>query len=73
MMYFDRPHVMDEQEIGLAQTIARTLAVGIERARAGELLRSNEERLRLAMAAGSMGAWDADLSTGATDWDAKQY
>jgi len=73
MMYFDRPHVMDEQERGLAQTIARTLALGIERARAGELLRSNEERLRLAMAAGSMGAWDADLSTGATNWDAKQY
>ncbi len=73
MVYFNQPHIMDEQEIGLAQTIARTLALGIERARAGELLRSNEERLRLAMAAGSMGAWDMDLSTGELNWDAKQY
>jgi PAS domain S-box-containing protein len=36
-------------------------------------LRASEERLRLAMGAGDMGAWDIDLKTGAIVWDAKQY
>ena len=73
MVYFDHPHRMNEEEIGWTQALARTLALGIERAKADEILRSNEERLRLAMAAGTMGAWDLNLRTGETTWDAKQY
>ncbi len=44
-----------------------------ERKLAEEALRSSEERLRLAMAAGNMGAWDVELATGAVAWDAKQH
>jgi PAS domain S-box-containing protein len=40
---------------------------------AEEALRASEERLRLALAAGQMGAWDIDLDTGAVAWDAAQY
>ncbi len=36
-------------------------------------LRESGERLRSAMAAGDMGAWDIDLATGAVTWDAQQY
>lgn len=36
-------------------------------------LRESEERLRLALAAGQMGAWDVDLATNDTRWDAKEW
>ncbi len=73
MLYFDHPHRLEDEEIGWMQALVRTLALGIERAKADEVLRASEERLRLAMAAGTMGAWDLDLHTGETTWDAKQY
>jgi PAS domain S-box-containing protein len=38
-VYFDQPHTMHEEEIRLALAIADTLALGIERRRAGEALR----------------------------------
>lgn len=44
-----------------------------ERKQAELTLRECEERLRLAMAAGDMGAWDLDLASGRVSWDAKQY
>jgi len=72
MLYFDRPHRMSEEEVGWTQALARTLALGIERAKADRLLRSSEERLRLAMTAGRMGAWDLNLLTGDATWDARQ-
>jgi len=40
---------------------------------AEQALRESGERLRSAMAAGDMGAWDIDLATGAVTWDAQQY
>ncbi|HNM61739.1 MAG TPA: PAS domain S-box protein [Nitrospira sp.] len=73
MLYFDHPHRMSDEDVGWTQTLARTLALGIERAKADDLLRSSEERLRLAMAAGRMGAWDLNLVTGETTWDERQY
>lgn len=51
-------------------TIARDIG---ERARAEEALRSGEARLRTAMSAGHMGAWDIDLTTGSVTWDTKQH
>jgi PAS domain S-box-containing protein len=72
MLYFNQPHRMSEEEVGWTQALARTLAFGIERAKADRLLRSSEERLRLAMTAGRMGAWDLNLVTGETTWDARQ-
>lgn len=38
-----------------------------------EALRESEERLRLALAAGQMGAWDVDLATDLIRWDHKEF
>ncbi len=40
--------------------------------RVQDALRESEERLRLALAAGQMGAWDVDLTTGRTRWDERE-
>jgi PAS domain S-box-containing protein len=42
------------------------------RKRTEAALRESEERLRLAMAAAEMGAWEVDLRRGAVVWDARQ-
>jgi PAS domain S-box-containing protein len=44
-----------------------------ERRQAESALREGERRLRLALEAGEMGAWDVDLRTNATAWDAKEF
>ncbi len=44
-----------------------------DRRRMEEALRESEERLRLALAAGQMGAWDVDLATDLTRWDRKEF
>ena len=46
MVYFNRPHAMNDEEIRQAQAIAGTLALGIERKMTQETLRTSEERLR---------------------------
>ena len=46
MVYFNRPHAMNEEEISLTQAIAGTLALGIERKNAEARLRESKERLR---------------------------
>ncbi len=73
MLYFDRPRRLTGEETEWSQALATTLALAIARAQADDVLRGSEERLRLAMAAGRMGAWDLNLHTGDTTWDAKQY
>lgn len=72
MLYFDHPRCLTDEEIEWSQALATTLALAIARAQADESLRGSEERLRLAMAAGRMGAWDLNMQTGFTTWDAKQ-
>lgn len=44
-----------------------------ERHEAESALRQSEERLRIALAAGRMGTWRYDLTTGAQAWDERQY
>ena len=44
MTYYNAPHVFSESELELSLTIARQLAVGIERKHAEEALRESEER-----------------------------
>lgn len=44
-----------------------------ERKQTEAALRESEERLRLAMAAAQMGAWEIDLQRGTLVWDARQY
>lgn len=72
MLCFDRPRRLSDEETEWSQALATTLALAIARAQADEVLRTSEERLRLAMSAGRMGAWDLNLHTGDTTWDARQ-
>jgi PAS domain S-box-containing protein len=46
MVYFDQPHAMSGEDISLAQTIARTLAIGIERKTAEAQLRQHQDQLQ---------------------------
>jgi len=64
MVYFDQPHSMDRESMELAQTIARTLAVGIERVRQEDVLRKNEQRFRTAFQLASVGKAQLDAQTG---------
>jgi len=58
----------------LALEQRRNLQVEVqERKQAEDALRESENRLRLALAAGRMGAWDVDLETGRMNWDAQEY
>ena len=68
MAYFDAPHVFRNEEIELSLAIARQLAVGVERKRAEEALRSSKQRLQTALDAGNMGAWEWDISSGKVIW-----
>src|SRR5687768_13956046 len=49
------------------------LADMTDRRQMEEALRESEERLRLALTAGQMGAWDVDLDTEVTRWDRKEF
>jgi PAS domain-containing protein len=75
MTYYDRPHVLSDDEIRLALNIARQLAFGVVRRQAEEQrrasersLRDSENRLALALAAGRMGAWEWNVSDGRVIW-----
>jgi len=46
MVYFDRPRIMDPNQIALAQAIGGTLATGIDRRTAETRLRESEDQLR---------------------------
>ena len=46
MVYFDRPYAMSEEDNTLAQAIARTLAIGIERKMAEAQLRQHQDQLQ---------------------------
>ena len=45
-VYFNQPHVLNEDEINLSQAIARTIALGIDRKTTEVRLRESEARLR---------------------------
>jgi PAS domain S-box-containing protein len=46
MVYFDRPYAMSEEDLTLAQAIAGTLAIGIERKMAEAQLRQHQDQLQ---------------------------
>jgi PAS domain S-box-containing protein len=68
MTYYDAPHAFDGVEIELCESIARQLALGIERRESEETLRASEERLRLALDAGKMGNWEWNVRTNEVSW-----
>ena len=50
-------------EVALLEGLARSTAAAISAVQARDTLRANEERLRLALAAGHLGDWELDLAT----------
>ena len=46
MVYFDRPHVMSDEDISLAQAIAGTVAIGIDRKTTEAQIRQHQEQLQ---------------------------
>jgi PAS domain S-box-containing protein len=64
------PHV-DERGCTIGFTAVKVDIT--DRRRMEEALREGEERLRLALGAGQMGAWDVDVATELTRWDRKEY
>ncbi len=68
MLYFDVPHVLSEDALQLASTIAAQVAFAVDRTRAEAQARRSEERLRFALDAALMGTWDWNLVTNEVVW-----
>jgi len=68
MAYYDTPHEWTEDELELALTMARQLALAIARKRDEHALRESEQRLEQAMLAGRMGAWQWNPRSGRVRW-----
>jgi len=62
MVYFDRPRHYAQEEWEIIQTIANQIAFAIARRSANITIEQAHERLRLALAAGSMGTWTRELT-----------
>ena len=58
----------DQDFLDMAGSIGHQLGQFMERKRAEDALRESERQLQVAMAAGQMGAWQWDLSTGRVNW-----
>ena len=64
-------HRPTDRELRFLDLLARQAADLIEQRQADAALREKAERLRTALAAGRMGAWEIDLATGTVTWDEK--
>ncbi len=62
--YWSRVREFDASEVALLEALARSTAAAIIAVRARDTLRESEARLLLALAAGSLGAWELDLADG---------
>jgi PAS domain S-box-containing protein len=63
----------DEDILEMTTAIGRQIGQFIERRQAEEALRENEERLRLAMEAGEIGAWEWDVANDRVTWSDRIY
>jgi PAS domain S-box-containing protein len=68
MLYYGTPTMPTAVEMELASVIAAQVAFAVQRTRAEEHARRNEERLRFALDAAAMGTWDWDLTTNSVQW-----
>jgi two-component system cell cycle sensor histidine kinase/response regulator CckA len=67
MALFARQALSDAVISGMA-SVADHIALGIERHRSAEKLRTAEERMRFALEAAGVGIWDMDYATGVHRW-----
>jgi len=58
------PHRWSNEEVALIEEVAARTWAAVERARAETAQRGSEARMRFALKAGRLGAWDLDLATG---------
>lgn len=59
---------LSEAVMSALASVADHVAVGIERHRTAETLRTTEERMRFALDAAGVGIWDMDYTTGVLRW-----
>jgi PAS domain S-box-containing protein len=63
----------NQADLTLAEELARRCAAAIDNASLYTVRQQSDTRLRLALEAGNMGAWDWDISKNSYFWDAGQY
>jgi PAS domain S-box-containing protein len=68
MLYYGVPTTATPEVLQLAGVIAAQVAFAVMRTRTEQQARRNEERLRFALDAASMGTWDWDLRTNVVEW-----
>ena len=61
-------HALSDAVIAALASVADHIALGIERHRSAEALRSAEERMRFALQNADVGIWDMDYTTGVLRW-----
>ena len=61
-------HALSDAVISEMASVADHIALGIERDRSTEALRTAEERMRFALEAAGVGIWDMDYRTGMLRW-----
>ena len=61
-------HALSDAVISALASVADHIALGIERHRSAEALRTAEERMRFALEAADVGIWDMDYTTGVLRW-----
>ena len=62
-----------DADMQLAQELARRAAAAVENARLHRDVQASEERLRLAIDAGKIGAWDWDIVNDHIEWSERVY
>lgn len=68
MLYYAEPTELGAEELELIDVIAAQVAFAVERTRTELQALRNEERLRFALEAASMGTWDWDLRSNEVQW-----
>jgi PAS domain S-box-containing protein len=61
-------HPLSDAVFSALGSVADHVALGIERHRSAEALRTAEQRMRLALEAANVGIWDQDYTTGVLRW-----
>ncbi|HUE89352.1 MAG TPA: PAS domain S-box protein [Vicinamibacterales bacterium] len=61
-------HALSDSVMSALTSVADHIALGIERHRSGEALRTAEERMRFALENADVGIWDMDYTTGVLRW-----